>query len=141
MKPFKLIIILALVLRGITPTFASDSLSIEGFLSTKNIKAEKMLEGIFFTVTTEGAGEMPRQGDFVKIRYVGKMLNGKVFDQSPDAEPYVFQLGNGQVIKGWNKSHSKAENGHESDALYPCIFGLWFIGHWQYHSTQFAFGV
>ena len=67
MKPFKLIIILGLVLRGITPTFASDSLSIEGFLSTKKIKAEKMMEGIFYSIATEGAGDVPRQGDFVKI--------------------------------------------------------------------------
>ena len=119
MKPFKILIILGLILRGITPTFASDSLSIEGFLSTKKIKAEKMLEGIFYTIHTEGAGETPRQGEFVKIRYIGKLLNGKVFDQSPVDEPYVFELGNGQVIPGWNKAIQKLKIGTKTTLYVP----------------------
>ena len=128
MKPFKLIIILGLVLRGIMPAHASDSLSIEGFLSTKKIKAEKMLEGIFYTINTEGVGEVPRQGEFVKIRYVGKMLNGKTFDQSPVDEPYVFQLGNGQVIAGWNKAFQKLKIGTKATLYIPAYLAYGSMG-------------
>ena len=62
MKHLKVFIIFSLILRGITPTFAGDSLSIEGFLSNKNLRAEKTREGIFYSMITEGAGQLPRQG-------------------------------------------------------------------------------
>ena len=119
MKRLKILIILALILRGITPTFAGDSLSIEGFLSNKNLKAEKTREGIFYSTITEGAGQMPRQGEFVKIRYVGKLLSGKVFDESPQNEPYVFQLGSGQVVEGWNKAIQKLKIGTKATLYIP----------------------
>ncbi len=128
MKKLKIFIALGLVLRGITPTFAGDSLSIEGFLSTKNIKAEKMHEGVFYSVITEGAGQLPRQGDFVKIRYVGKLLSGKVFDESPKDEPYVFQLGNGQVIEGWNKAIQKLKIGTKATLYIPAYLAYGSIG-------------
>jgi FKBP-type peptidyl-prolyl cis-trans isomerase len=138
MKPFNFLIIFSFTLmihsdtfgKGIIPTLVSDSLSIEGFLSTKNIKAEKMLEGIFYTVTTEGDGKEPLQGDYVKVRYVGKMLNGKVFDKSPVDEPYVFQLGNGQVIKGWNKAIEKLKIGTKATLYIPAhlAYGVHGIG-------------
>ena len=119
MKILKILIVLALILRGLTQTFAGDSLSIEGFLSNKNLKAEKTREGIFFSMITEGAGELPKQGDYVKIRYVGKLLSGKVFDESPKDEPYVFQLGNGQVIEGWNKAIQKLKIGTKATLYIP----------------------
>ncbi len=129
MKPFKLLIIFSFILRGgISPIHASDSLSIEGFLSTKNIKAEKMFEGIFYTLTTEGTGDVPRPGEFIKIRYVGKLLNGKVFDKSPTEEPYVFQLGSGQVIKGWNKALSKLKIGTKTTLYIPANLAYGPIG-------------
>ena len=128
MKPFKILIILGFLLRGITPTFASDSLSIEGFLSTKKIKAEKMLDGVFCTMHTEGVGMTPRQGEFVKIRYVGKLLNGQIFDQSPEEEPYVFQLGNGQVIAGWNKALQKLKIGTKATLYISSFLAYGTIG-------------
>ena len=69
-----------------------DSLSLENFMQKNNIKAEKMRDGLFCTTITEGSGDALRQGEYVKIRYVGKLLNGKTFDESPVGEPFVFPL-------------------------------------------------
>lgn len=128
MKKLKILFIFCLILRGITPTFAGDSLSIEGFLSNKNIKAEKTHEGVFYSVLTEGVGQVPRQGDFVKIKYVGKLLSGKVFDESPKDEPYVFQLGNGQVIEGWNKAIQKLKMGTKATLYVPAYLAYGSVG-------------
>ncbi len=128
MKHLKILIISSFILRGITPTFAGDSLSIEGFLSNKNIKAEKTHEGVFYSVITEGGGQIPRQGDFVKIKYVGKLLNGNVFDESPKDEPYVFQLGNGQVIEGWNKAIQKLKIGTKATLYVPAYLAYGSVG-------------
>jgi peptidylprolyl isomerase len=111
-----------ILLRGVTVLAninPSDTLSIENYLNTKNIKAEKTREGIFYTVETEGKGTMPRQGDYLKIKYTAKLIDGKVFDQSPKDEPFVFQLGYRQVIPGWDIAFAKINVGTKATFYVP----------------------
>jgi FK506-binding nuclear protein len=43
-------------------------------------------------------------GDTISVRYTGKLLSGTVFDSNADGlkEEFNFQLGAGEVIKGWD---------------------------------------
>ena len=50
MKTIKNLILFALLQWGFTSVFANDTLTIEGFLSSKKIKAEKMVDGIFWRI-------------------------------------------------------------------------------------------
>lgn len=79
-----------------------DSLSIEGYIATKNLSAKRTKEGLFYAVEQQGNGKTPKRGDYVKVKYVGKLLSEKIFDQSPENEPFIFQLGYRQVIEGWD---------------------------------------
>ncbi len=102
---------------------AGDTLSIEGFLSAKNIKAEKTREGAFYVVNTEGKGASPKHGDYVKIIYAGKLMNGKVFDESPKGEPFVFQVGFRQVIQGWDVLMPRLKVGTKATLYIPAELG------------------
>lgn len=54
-------------------------------------------------VLREGTGEEVRNGDAVSVHYTGTLENGAKFDSSLDrGTPFVFTLGAGQVIKGWD---------------------------------------
>jgi FKBP-type peptidyl-prolyl cis-trans isomerase len=46
-----------------------------------------------------------KAGDKVFVTYTGKLEDGTVFDSNdaPDKDPFIFVLGNGSVIKGWDK--------------------------------------
>lgn len=58
-----------------------------------------------------GEGEQARAGDTVTVHYTGWLydgrhedLRGAQFDSShPRGEPFVFLLGAGQVIRGWDE--------------------------------------
>ena len=69
----------------------------EGFTELPNSN-----RNVFKKITRNGSGKSPSSGDKVTVEYKGYFQNGEVFDQSYGRKPFVFQVGVGQVIKGWD---------------------------------------
>ena len=54
--------------------------------------------------TKVGTGVMVQKFDVVEVLYTGMLLNGKVFDSNvKSGKGFRFQIGVGQVIKGWDE--------------------------------------
>ena len=45
-----------------------------------------------------------KENDTVQVHYTGKLINGEVFDSSVDREPLKIQLGQGQLIPGFENA-------------------------------------
>jgi len=51
-----------------------------------------------------GTGTAAEAGKMVQVHYTGWLTDGTKFDSSKDrGEPFAFQLGAGQVIRGWDQ--------------------------------------
>jgi len=60
--------------------------------------------GLEYWEIKKGTGALAQQGKNVSVHYTGWLTDGKEFDSSRDSgEPISFQLGTGQVIKGWDE--------------------------------------
>lgn len=66
----------------------------------KGAGVKKLDGGVLYKVIKEGKGELPKDTSWVKVRYEGKTIDGKVFDSSYERKDPVTLRAN-QVIKGW----------------------------------------
>lgn len=60
-----------------------------------------------------------KAGDSVKVHYTGKLKDGTVFDSSKGREPLAFQVGAGQMIKGFDAAVDGMEVGDTKTAEIP----------------------
>ena len=81
--------------------------------------------GLHYTVTKEGTGDStPKVGDSVTAHYKGTLLNGVKFDSSYDrGDPFVFQVGLGRVIKGWDEAFLAMKKGEKRTLIIPSELG------------------
>jgi len=80
-------------------------------MSDTELKIEKL---------TEGTGEAARKGEKVTVHYTGWLTDGSKFDSSVDrGDPFVFVLGAGQVIKGWDEGVATMKVGDKVKLTIP----------------------
>jgi FKBP-type peptidyl-prolyl cis-trans isomerase FkpA len=60
--------------------------------------------GLTYEDLVVGTGAEAKAGQSVTVHYTGWLTDGKKFDSSKDRkDPFVFPLGAGRVIKGWDE--------------------------------------
>ena len=112
-----------------TPTATAASAEISTDLETKpeipapqgEPPAELQVEDV-----VEGDGKAAKAGDQISVQYVGASWStGQEFDSSWDrgAEPFVFQLGAGNVIGGWDQGLEGMKVGGRRKLVIPPDLG------------------
>lgn len=78
-------------------------------------------EGLKYILVTEYKNQpLPEKGDVVEVNYTGYFKDGRIFDSSiKRGKPIRFELGKGQVIKGWEIGLSKLHKGEKARLIIP----------------------
>jgi peptidylprolyl isomerase len=76
--------------------------------------------GLKFIITQRARGVQAKAGDKVAVHYKGTLLDGTKFDSSYDKDqPFVFEIGAGQVIKGWDEGIALLHQGDKATFVIP----------------------
>jgi FKBP-type peptidyl-prolyl cis-trans isomerase FkpA len=92
---------------------------IEGLMSTKQTAS-----GLGIDEITIGEGVAATVGKSVTVHYTGWLTDGTKFDSSKDRnDPFVFGLGQGQVIRGWDEGVQGMKVGGKRKLTIPPALG------------------
>jgi len=76
--------------------------------------------GLTYIDVKEGTGPSPARGQKVSVVYIGTLQDGTRFDASLDKEaPYVFTIGTGEVIQGWDEGIMSMKVGGRRKLIVP----------------------
>ena len=84
--------------------------------------------GLQFEDTLVGTGAEAQPGRNVTVHYTGWLYvndeQGSKFDSSKDrGEPFIFPLGGGMVIKGWDEGVQGMKEGGQRTLIIPADLG------------------
>ena len=111
--------------------FNVDLASAELQISQKEIKLEKNITSLIIKDTVLGNGRQAEKGLAVTVHYTGWLYDpskpdgkGTKFDSSLDRhQPFVFFLGGGQVIQGWDEGFAGMKVGGKRTLIIPPNMG------------------
>ncbi|QYM78631.1 FKBP-type peptidyl-prolyl cis-trans isomerase [Horticoccus luteus] len=86
--------------------------------------AKKTVTGMRYEILEAGHGESPKPGAMVAVNYVGRLLDGKVFDEVSETQPpFKFRVGRDQVILGWDQILQLMKPGEKRLVIIPPELG------------------
>lgn len=101
-----------------------DDILLKHYFLSHNVNPILDSSGLYYTVTHTTAAPALLAGQRVSVNYSGRLIDGTLFDSNTDStfnhvEPFTFELGKGQVIKGWDIGVSKMNLGEKATFYIP----------------------
>ena len=83
--------------------------------------AHKLPSGLRYVVRAPGQGTAtPTIGEELIVHYEGRLLDGTTFDSSyRKGVPFVFRVGTGAVIRGWDDAFQSMKKGEKRTLIIP----------------------
>ncbi|MEK7225797.1 MAG: FKBP-type peptidyl-prolyl cis-trans isomerase [Bacteroidota bacterium] len=106
-------------------TVDSERSAILAYASANGITATEHSSGVFYQVITPGSGATPSTASTVTVRYIGKRLDGQIFDDHTSSDA-VFRLGD--VILGWQQGLPLIQEGGSIKLIIPSSLGYGCTG-------------
>lgn len=97
---------------------ANEPKVIEEYVA-KNMKGAVKTGELYHVQTAAGSGDLIKDGDLVKVMYVGKFTNGEEFDKAQPGQPLELEVGAGRVIPGWELALKTMRKGGKSLVIIP----------------------
>ncbi len=127
----KLIVIMLLVAAVVIPACSQKEVKPAAGAKGAPVTANMVTTptGLSYADLVVGNGPAPVPGKAVKVHYTGWLENGTKFDSSVDrGEPFVFTLGAGQVIPGWDEGVMTMKVGGKRKLVIPPQLGYGAAG-------------
>lgn len=86
--------------------------------NTQYIKSES---GLYYSIIEEGSGEYIKYTDVVAFNYVGKLQDGKIFDDRFKTETLKFEVS--KLIEGWKEGLMYIKQGGKIKLIVPPYLG------------------
>lgn len=84
----------------------------------KNDSVKHLANGVMYKVLKEGKGALPTDSSYVEVRYVGKLIDGTVFEDNLKRNKPI-RLRMNQVIKGWSEALTHMPVGSRWEIVIP----------------------
>ena len=112
-----------LVILGMAMTTSGDAQN-NASPTKVNGKPVTTTSGLQYWDIAAGTGATAVAGKNVSVHYTGWLTDGKKFDSSLDrGQPFVFPLGGGRVIKGWDEGVAGMKVGGKRQLRIPPELG------------------
>jgi len=98
-------------------TVASEEPAIIAYASANGINTTRHSSGLYYEIISPGSGATPSVNSKVFVTYVGKLLDGSVFDQQANADHTGWVLGT--LIAGWQIGLPLIHKGGEIKLIVP----------------------
>ncbi len=113
---------------SLVPTATPDG-TIDSTQKPKATNETQNMDGLKIEEITVGTGDVAVAGKEVTVNYSGTLTNGTKFDSSYDRnEPFTFNLGAGQVIRGWDEGVEGMKVGGKRKLTIPPELGYGAAG-------------
>jgi FKBP-type peptidyl-prolyl cis-trans isomerase len=88
----------------------------------RNTNVVELADGLRYEILQPGTGPYPKPGQLVKVNYTGRLIDGRIFDQTdPSLGPLDIKVGS--VIAGWSEGVQKINRGGKIKLYIPPALG------------------
>jgi FKBP-type peptidyl-prolyl cis-trans isomerase len=88
----------------------------------RNTNVVELADGLRYEILQPGTGPYPKPGQLVKVNYTGRLIDGRIFDQT-DSSLGPLDIKVGSVIAGWSEGVQKINRGGKIKLYIPPALG------------------